>query len=146
MRILFQDTEDLTVVSALLQDALVRVGDIVRTAHTRRFAFVANRFCWDAVKRPLGVLPPMGPFKRVDAGVHFDGVIDVKVQGVTLGETERVLELLTIEFTPGEPPGGVITLAFAGGATLAVQVECIEGGLADVGEPRQTAYMPRHGR
>lgn len=144
MRLVFQDTEDLSVVSALLQDALVRVGDIARSLQRGRFAFMANRFRWEEVKRPLGVLPPVGPFSRVRAGVHFDGVSQVLAQGVSLSETERVLELLDVSFSPAAPPGGTITLTFAGEAALALVVECVEGAVIDVGEPWPSAHLPRH--
>lgn len=146
MRLIFQDTEDLGIVSAHLQDALVRVGDFARLPRHKRFAFLADRFCWDNVRRPLGFLPPVGPYKRIRSGVHFDGVKDVKMRGIDPSARDTVMELLAITFTPDVPPGGVIALNFAGGATLALTVECIEGALADQGNAYESAHLPRHGR
>lgn len=146
MRLIFQDTDDLTVVSAHLQDSLVRVGDLIRLPRHRRLAFIADRFCWDDVRRPLGFLPPVGPYKRIRTGVHFDGVTEVRMRGIDTSAPDTVLELLAVTFTPDVAPGGVLTLDFAGGAALALTVECIEGALADQGAPYESAHLPRHRR
>ena len=54
-----EDAEDLTVVSACLQDALVPVGDLTYLAHEQAFVGVFNRYRWetDAGNSPPAALP-----------------------------------------------------------------------------------------
>ena len=47
LRLIGHDPEDVPVISALMQDAAVRVDDIAFDAKARRFALVANRYCWE---------------------------------------------------------------------------------------------------
>lgn len=138
LKLLIQDAEDLAVVAAHLQDAVLRVGDLCYRPRERRFVFMLNRFCWeDAARR-------VGPFKRTRAGLHFDGVTAVKCRNIDARKTDDVLELLTIVFTPGEAPGGEIELVFAGDAALRLTVECIDGALADITKPWLTLARPCH--
>ncbi len=43
------DEDDLSVISAHLQDAVLRIGDIRYLAGEQRYVMVANRFDWDGV-------------------------------------------------------------------------------------------------
>ena len=58
---------------------------------------------------------------------------------------DGVISLLARTFEPGEAPGGVVTLAFAGGGDIAVTVECVDAALADVSQPWRTPRRPGHG-
>ena len=44
-----------------------------------------------------------------------------------------MLELVGIEFHPGEPPGGSALLLFSHGGALRLDVECLECELTDLG-------------
>ncbi len=139
LKLMMQDGEDLAIVAAHLQDAILRVGDIKYLPKERRLALLVNRFCWDdAVHRRLP------PFKRVRTGLHFDGVTAVQSSNIPRENKDNVLELLTLTFEPGELPGGTIVFVFAGNAMLKLSVECVEGALADIGEPWLTPSRPQH--
>jgi hypothetical protein len=140
LKLLIQDAEDLAVVAAHLQDSVVRVGDMRYLPRERRFVVLLNRFCWECApdeKRE-------GLFQRRRAGLHFDGVSAVKTRDIDVNKKDDVLELLTIAFTPGEEPGGAIELIFAGGGTIRLAVECVDGAVSDITRPWLTRARPCH--
>jgi hypothetical protein len=131
------DGEDLQVISARLQDAVARLGDLVYLPKTRRFAALFNRFKWESGKR--GNL-------RVRSGLHFDGVLSVKSHKLKRGAPDAVVSLLAITFTPkGEDdPSGTVELVFAGGGAMMLEVECLDAGLADVSGEWAARGRPEH--
>ncbi len=132
-----QDAEDLEVISARLQDAVAKIGDLKYLPKKRRFAAVFNRFKWESGER--GNL-------RIRTGLHFDGVLAVKSKNIKMGAPEAVVSLLAIKFMPkgDEDPGGQIELLFAGGGSILLDVECIDAGLADVGGEWAARGRPSH--
>jgi Protein of unknown function (DUF2948) len=128
------DPEDLGVVAAVLQDALVPVCDMEYLADERRFVMVANRFKWEGPERGA-----TGPFERTLTGVCFDGVAGVKTRGFGHAERERILNLLTIEAAPQ-----AVTFAFSDGALLRLDVDAIRCHVQDLGEPWPTPSRPDH--
>jgi len=133
LRLLAQDPEDLDIISAAMQDAVLKVGEIVYEKKAKRLTIAFNRYRWEA-----------GGGARVRAGLQFAGVLDLQARKIRRGAPEAVLELLAMTFTPGDAPGGVVTLSFAGGADLRATVECVEAVLADVSEPWPTRRKPAH--
>lgn len=133
LRLLAQDVEDLEVISAAMQDAVLKVGDIGFEPKSRRLTIAFNRYRWEA-----------GGGERVRAGLQLGGVLGVQTRKIRRAAREAVLELLAMTFTAGEAPGGVITLSFAGGGDLRATVECVEVVLADVSEPWPTRRKPAH--
>ena len=124
LRLLAHDSDDLAVVAARLQGATVLARDIAYFPKTRRFAFVAARFDWARV----------GPesVERVAVGAHFDGVLGASTTGFDPARSDTVLNLLGIEFTPGEAPAGEVALIFAEGAEVRLRVECLDAHLRDL--------------
>ena len=132
LRLLAEDADDLAVISAALQDAVAKVGDIHFEAGARRLTVAFNRYRWEAGG------------ERVRAGFQLGGVLAVKARNVRREPADAVVELLALSFEPGEAPGGTVTLTFAGGGDLAVSVECIDAALADVSQPWRTPRTPGH--
>jgi hypothetical protein len=129
-----EDEEDLAVISAILQDALVAVGDIAFLPDEKRFVLVANRF--------RGEVPPAGPRQKPErrmSGLRFDGVTGVQRRGFTPREGERLLVLLAIRAEAGR-----LYLDFAGGSSIRLEVDRILCHLDDLGEPWPTRWRPRH--
>lgn len=140
LRLFALDEEDLSVLSAHAQDAVLSIGDLAWRPTERRFAMAMNRFNWEgAVAHPRS-----HDFERRRAIVHFDRVLAVKTQDINLKATGAVLELLAVEFAPGDPPAGSIVLIFAGGGAIRLDVECIEAQLTDLGAAWGTKSAPMH--
>ena len=130
LRLLAQDPEDLEIISAAMQDAVLKVGEIAYEKAAKRLTIAFNRYRWES-----------GGGARVRSGLQFAGVLELQARKIRRGAPEAVLEMT---FTPGEAPGGVVTLSFAGGADLRATVECVEAVLADVSEPWPTRRKPAH--
>jgi hypothetical protein len=137
LKLLALDSEDLDVISATTQDAVVRVADMGFAKADRRFALLMNRYAWEEGGRK-------GQRKR--SALHFDRVKDVKVAGIDTNAREGVLELLAVAFEPSAPtdPAGRVELRFAGGGTVRLEVECLEARLQDLGAAWAAKLKPEH--
>lgn len=138
LKLLALDSEDLAVLSAHVQDAVVRVVDMGFARSDRRFALLMNRYDWTHDQ-------PRSKGLRKRAGLHFDRVLSVAYAGFDPASPEGVLNLLALTFMPG-PDGvsGIVELAFAGGGTVRLSVECLEARLADLGSAWAAAAKPAH--
>lgn len=134
LRLLAEDAEDLEVVSAALQDAVLKIGDISWEPRARCLTLAVNRFRWGAAEP-----------ERVRAAIQVGSVLGVQARRLRRGASEAVVELLAVAFEPGEAPGGRLVFRFAGDADLVAEVECIDLVLADVSEPWAAKSEPRHG-
>ena len=132
LRLLAQDTDDLAVISAAMQDAVAKIGDVQFEPKSRRLTIAFNRYCWECGGR------------RVRSGLQLGGVLSVQARKIRRNAPDAVLEVLAMTFEPGEPPGGIITLSCAGGGDIRATVECVEAVLADVSEPWPTPRTPAH--
>ena len=136
LRLLAEDAEDIQIISAALQDAVARVGDILYEPAARRLTIVFNRFLWERQDNPA--------VGRVRSALQFGSVLSVKARRIRRDPKDAVVELLALDFQPGEAPSGSVLLSFAGGADLVAEVECLDAVLADVSQPWPTRRSPRH--
>ena len=133
LRLLAEDEEDLAVIAAAVQDAVVQVGDIAFEPAERRLTIAFNRFCWET-----------GKSERVRAGLQLGDVKSVQARRLRRDTPEAVVCLLHVEFEPAEAPGGVVIFHFSGDADLRAEVECLDAVLADVSEPWPAVRAPDH--
>ena len=129
-----EDAEDLAVLSAVLQDALVPVGEMAFLPEERRFVLVANRFVWERRPQDGGKR-----YERTLAGVAFDEVDAVKIRGFDRGHPDRILQILAVHAVPG-----AIVFDFSGNDSLRLETRRILCHLEDLGEPWPTPWCPHH--
>ncbi|MCI5043203.1 MAG: DUF2948 family protein [Aquisalinus sp.] len=141
LRLMAADSEDIEVLSACLQDAVMKVGDMAYLPKERRFAFVANRFVWEE-----GANRKRGPFIRVRTGIHFDDVTSVRARNIRQDAKAAVVSLLAVRFEPKEEGAGQLLLEFAGGGEIALEVQAINIALSDISDPWRTQNKPEHDR
>ncbi len=131
------DQDDLDVLSAHVQDAVLTVGDLIFLKKEGRFLATLNRFAWenDGEKK-----------ERRRAAIHFDRVTRVRSHNIRQDAKDGVLSLLSVRFTANgvEDPSGIVELVFSGGGALRLEVECIEAQLTDLGASWVTDSMPSH--
>jgi hypothetical protein len=139
LKLIALDGDDMQVVSAHLQDALVRTGGIRWRPSEKRVVVALNRFDWEAAN---GDSPE---FRRCQSALRFERVLSCKCRNVghDAGKHEA-LNLLAVAFAETDSPAGVVTLTFSGGAALRLEVECLEAELADLGPAWGTEVCPDH--
>jgi hypothetical protein len=131
-----EDAEDLAVISACLQDALVPVRDFAYVTEDRTFLFVANRFRWEGGVRSA---PGEAGFERILCGITFSEVTAVSYSGFRRSADGRILSLLAIR-----AENGAVTLEFSGNAAIRLEVARILCHAKDIGEPWPTPWRPLH--
>lgn len=142
LKLIALDADDLKIVSAHMQDAVLKVGDMAYVPRERRFAAIFNRFDWTSVASGGRARAPT----RRQAALRFERVLGAQVSGIDLKAGQEVLELLAIQFEPAatEDPQGHVTLVFAGGGAVRLHVECIEAEMKDLGPAWQARAVPKH--
>jgi hypothetical protein len=141
LKLIALDREDIEVVSAHLQDAVVKAADIRWRPAEKRLVIALNRFDWEAAH---GTVPE---YRRRRAALRFERVSACKCRNccaVEAVQADRVLNLLAVVYEGTDHPAGVVTLTFSGGATLRLEVECLEAELADLGPSWATECCPAH--
>jgi hypothetical protein len=140
--LLATDPEDLAVISALVQDALLSADQIRYDRRRRRLALLLNRYCWEARPDMARDVPA-----RVRSLLVFGDVREVRAQGVRQHDPDAILSLLAIEHTPDEDTAATLTIRLAGDGALRVEVECIDVVLRDLSSPWPAAAgrAPAHG-
>jgi hypothetical protein len=127
LKLIALDPDDLAVISAHVQDARVQPADIIWRQGEKRLVIGMNRLDWEQTL--AGETEP----RRLIAALRFDRVLACKSRNIDLGGDETVLDLVGIEFHPGEEPGGSAILLFSHGGALRLDVECLECELTDLG-------------
>jgi hypothetical protein len=136
-----EDADDLAVLSACLQDALVPVRDLAYVPDQKVFVFVANRFRWESGLRPA---PGDGDRQRILCAVTFSGVAGVSYRGFRRSDEDRILALLAIRAMAESAGAQAILLEFSGHGAIRLEVARIQCRAKDLGEPWPTPWHPRH--
>ena len=126
---------DLLVLSAALQDAILRVGDIKYDQQARSVSLRLSRFDHEHAD----------PGARVLTGLRLDGVLKLRSREINRADPDAMMVLMSMSFDPDDtPPGGDLTLTFSGGGEIQARLECIDAILVDVSDPRKTDKIPLH--
>ncbi|HWK66124.1 MAG TPA: DUF2948 family protein [Rhizobiaceae bacterium] len=140
LKLVALDEEDLQIVSAHTQDAVMKVADLEYFPRDKRFVVAMNRFAWE--ESGVGFFKKRNERRR--SVLHFESVGGVKTTGIARDKPEEVLSLLAIRFQPGDAPAGEVELLFSGGAVIRLDVEYIEARMADLGAAWQASSRPVH--
>src|SRR5258707_11695083 len=127
LRLVALDADDLSVISAHVQDARVRASDIVWRQDEKRLVVGMSRLDWEQTLSG-GTAP-----RRLLAALRFDRVLACKSRNIDLDRPQAVLELVGIEFHPGEAPAGSALLLFNHGGGLRLGVGGLGCEVTDLG-------------
>lgn len=134
------DAEDLQVIASLTQDAVFPAAEMRWDRKNARFALLLNRFRWEDAGKERHAP------ERVQSLLVFETVQHVASQGVTKGDADTILSLLSIGFEETDTPSGHVDLTLAGDGTIRLTVEALEVTLRDVTRPyaAPSRKLPKH--
>ncbi|HET6159461.1 MAG TPA: DUF2948 family protein [Dongiaceae bacterium] len=149
IKIIARDAEDLAVVSACLQDALIPLNEMRYLPQERRFIMVANRFRWERAQGIQDTAPgkdapfdsddDFGAQQRINAGICIDRVLSVRSRNIDRSRPDDFLSLLSIQ-----QDGNQLSLLFADGGVIQIEVEALSFYLSDLGKAWPTQWQPDH--
>ena len=150
LKIIARDAEDLAVVSACLQDALIPLNEMRYLQQERRFIMVANRFRWERAAKgseepapgtdaPFDSDEDFGAQQRTNAGICIDRVLAVRSRNIDRARPDDFLSLLSVQLE-----GNKLSFLFAGGGVIQVEIEALALYLSDLGKAWPTQWQPDH--
>jgi Protein of unknown function (DUF2948) len=142
LKLVALDRDDIEVVSAHVQDALVRVADIFWQPREHRFVMALYRFDWMSAVDTRGDAKP--DYRRRRTALRFERVLSCKCRDLDPADKDARLNLLAVAFAESDTPSGIVTLTFSGGGVIRLEVECLEAELADLGEVFAADMCPDH--
>ena len=139
MRLIAKTEEDLKVVSAYLQDAIVNTSDIANLGQNKIFIMQLNRFMWEDVEQGI-----FRQNKRIRTILKFENVIKVLSKNINRTKKDKFLDFLTIETIKMPDNNYEMKIVFAGDLIIKVVSEVIEVTLDDQGKSWNTKNIPKH--
>ena len=139
LKLIARTEEDLRVVSAHLQDAIVNVSDIANLKKNKIFLMQMNRFMWEDVEK--GVFRKN---KRIRTVLKFENIVKVYSKNINQLKKNKFLDFLTIETIQMPDNNYEMKIVFAGNSMIKIISEVIEVTLDDQGSAWDTKNMPKH--
>lgn len=153
-KVMAKDSEDLAVIAACLQDALVPLSEVQYLPAENRFIMLLNRFRWErqTAATPGGKAGSKSgdasfrdaddyydTEQRIHCGLCIDMVSSVRSRGIDLKKRGAFLSLLTLRFEDGQ-----LSLLFSGDGVIQLTIDSISVFLKDMGEGWPTQWRPDH--
>ena len=139
LKLLATSEDDLKVIAAHLQDAIVSVQDIANLKKNRIFLIQLNRFMWEDVEKGI-----FRKNKRIRTILKFDNIVSVSSKNINNRVSKIFLDFLTIESKKMTDKSYEIKLIFSGDAVIKIKTEVIEVTLDDQGSPWESKTQPKH--
>jgi len=140
LKLIAKTNEDLRVISAHLQDSIVKTSDIANLKKNRIFLMQLNRFMWEDVEK--GVFRKN---KRIRTVLKFENVLKVTSKNVNQKKNDRFLDFLAIETFKMPDKNYEMNLIFSGDIIIKLVAEAIDVTLDDQGSPWESKNKPKHG-
>ena len=139
LKLIARTTEDLRVISAHLQDSIVKTSDIANLKKNRIFLMQLNRFMWEDVEK--GVFRKN---KRIRTVLKFENILKVASKNVDQNKNDRFLDFLAIESSKMPDKNYQMNLIFSGDIIIKLITEAIEVTLDDQGSSWESKSKPSH--
>tara|TARA_B100000575_G_scaffold252546_1_gene220578 strand:+ start:860 stop:1303 length:444 start_codon:yes stop_codon:yes gene_type:complete len=139
LKLIAKTDEEIKVLSAHLQDSIVKTSDIANLKKNRIFLMQLNRFMWEDVEK--GVFRKN---KRIRTVLKFENVLKVTSKNVNQKKNDRFLDFLAIETIKMPDKNYEMNLIFSGDAIIKLVIEAIEVTLDDQGLPWESKSKPKH--
>ena len=139
LKLIAKTDEDLRVLSAHLQDSILKTSDIANLKKNKIFLMQLNRFMWEDVEK--GVFRKN---KRIRTVLKFENVLKVTSKNVNQKKNDRFLDFLAIETFKMPDKNYEMNLIFSGDMVIKLVTEAIEVTLDDQGTPWESKNKPKH--
>jgi len=150
IRLKATDAEDLTVIAACLQDAIVPLAEMRFFQAEKRFVMLVNRFRWeqgrdaDLAQRDASFSDASAGEghgeQRIHSGLCIDRVTAVRSRGIDREQPGKFLTVMTM----GLDGPRTLNLLFSGGGVMQFEIEGLSLFLQDFGEAWPTQWRPDH--
>ena len=135
LKLFARAAEDMDIISAHMQDAVLQTGDMAFLDDQRRVVLVMNRFCWEL---------PESKSLRVRSALQIGSIVNAQRRNIRADQPDGVLSLLALRFEALDAPAGTVSIIFSGGGEIRLAVETCEAILEDITEPWTTTRRPAH--
>ena len=139
LKLIAKTQEDLSIVSAHLQDSIASVSDIANLKKNKIFLMQLNRFMWEDVEK--GVFRKN---KRIRTILKFENVLNVLSKNIDQQKKGKFLDFLAIETNMTPDNNYEMKIIFAGDSIIRIISEAIEVTLDDQGDAWETKNKPKH--
>ena len=148
LRLLARDSDDVAVLSTLLQDAIIPRADMSFDRKLNEFFIVANRFCWE--------LEPSVDLKSIDGKpVHERRICGIRIVNVRSVQHQKwprmcqhallnLLALRHMDMAEHPSEAALLQFEFSGGSSLRLSVDNVDIALADLDSGHPTSLQPVH--
>ena len=130
--------DDLKVLSALLQDSIVPIADILYTPSQKQVIMVFQRFRWELTKNAETIGKPI-VYQRCLCGLVIDKVEYMQTQQIDINDRSQFLNFLTFYKC-----GQRLDLKFSALKTIGLSVNSLKITAKDMGESWPTTQRPKH--
>ena len=135
LKLFARAAEDMDIISAHMQDAVLQTGDMAFLDDQRRVVLVMNRFCWEL---------PESKSLRVRSALQIGSIVNAQRRNIRSATPDGVLSLLALRFEAEDAPAGTVSIIFSGGGEIRLAVETCEAILEDITEPWTATRRPAH--
>ena len=139
LKLIAKTAEDIRVISAHLQDSIVKTSDIASLKRNKIFLIQLNRFMWEDVEK--GVFRKN---KRIRTVLKFENILEVTAKNINQRKGDRFLDFLAIETEKMPDKNYEMKLIFAGDIVIKLVTEAIDVTLDDQGSPWESKNKPKH--
>ena len=139
LKLIAKTEEDLRVLSAHLQDSIVKTSEIANLKKNRMFLLQLNRFMWEDVEKGI-----FRKNKRIRTMLRFENILKATSKNVNQNKNDRFLDFLAIETFKMPDKNYEMNLIFSGDTVIKLIMEAIELTLDDQGSPWESKNKPKH--
>ena len=130
--------DDLKVLSALLQDSIVPIADILYTPSQKQVIMVFQRFRWELTKNAETIGKPI-VYQRCLCGLVIDKVEYMQTQQIDINDRSQFLNFLSFYESSQS-----LDLQFSDSKTIRLNVNSLKLTAKDLGESWPTTQCPKH--
>ena len=139
LRLIGNNIEDLKVISAYCQDAIIKITDLVYLKKNKIFIVKLSRFMWEDLEKGV-----FRKYKRIDSYLRFNFIEKVVSKNIDQKKNRKNLELLTIKPFLDKNDYYEINLIFSGNSVISIKSESIDVILDDQETFREVKNFPKH--